>query len=359
MRRILMIFLLLVWSSAFSGVRAGVYSMPEKPGDQPVGPLVEKDAVKPLPSDLFKGALDTQRGLLTDKLLSKSVELKRQDYLKKIDSLQAKVRAGQATVNDQVNLSAYLIWTGNFTDAIQLLDPLARGEQGKHFMVLSNLATAYQLAGQMERVSSYLQQASDHWPQEWPGLTPEQLKFYRQVENYQLRLVLRRQAEANQPGGARRHPEGVDALFGPVDAPVRFVGADGKYVAGAIAPAEREKLPKDALAIVQQLCLWLPLDTRLFWLYGELLNAQGTDYINEAYKVLEECVDQRNWESPELRLHRRTLLENRPQPPVAPAKDTVRLLPSIRTLLLVGGAAVAAIGLLGYFQYRELRRRRS
>lgn len=354
MRRILMMVLLLAWGTVACGARAGVYSMPEKPGEQPVGPLVAKDGVKPLPFELFKGALDAQRGLLTDKLLSPEVAQKRQEYLKKLDALQAKVRGGSATVEDQVDLSACLIWTGKFTEAIQLLDPLARGEQQRHFMVLSNLATAYQLAGQLERVGDYLQQARDHWPEQWPGLTPEQLKFCRQAETVQLRLALRRKAEANQPGGSRRQPDGVDALFGPAGAPVRFVGASGQYEAGALAAAERDKLPKDALAIVQQLCLWLPLDTRLYWLYGELLNAQGTEYINEAYKVLEECVDGRNWESPELREHRRTLRENRPQP-AAPAS----WLPDTRTLVLVGSAAAAALGLLGYFQYRELRRRRS
>ncbi|MBL8795859.1 MAG: hypothetical protein JNM56_18285 [Planctomycetia bacterium] len=357
MRRILISALLLACGTLSGGARAGVYLASDNPADQPIGPLVTKDEVKPLPYELFKGALDAQRGLLADKLLSKEVEQKRQEILKKIAALQGKVFADSATVNDQINLSAYLIWTGKYTEAVQLLDPLARGEQRGNFMVLSNLATAYQLAGQMERAPGYLQQARDHWPEIWPGLTPEQLKFYRQVENYQLRQLLRRQAEANQPGGGRRQHEGVDAIFGSADAPVRFVGAGGQYEAGALAPAEKEKLPKDALAIVQQLCLWQPLDTRLYWQYGELLNAQGPEYINEAYKVLEECVDPRNWDSTELRAHRRTLLENRPQPPAAQTPPSI--LPERHKLVLGGVAAVVVIGLLGYFQYRELRRRRS
>ena len=34
-------------------------------------------------------------------------------------------------------------------------------------------------------------------------------------------------------------------------------------------------MPKDAILIVQQLLIWTPDDYRLYWLLGELLNAQG------------------------------------------------------------------------------------
>ena len=38
---------------------------------------------------------------------------------------------------------------------------------------------------------------------------------------------------------------------------------------------EKAKLPKYAIEIVQQLLVWLPEDARLYWLLGELYNAQG------------------------------------------------------------------------------------
>jgi hypothetical protein len=67
---------------------------------------------------------------------------------------------------------------------------------------------------------------------------------------------------------------------------VRFVGPDGKYQAGALAPEEAKKLPADAVDIVQQLLLWMPHDHRLYWLLGELYNARG-EYAT-AYKIFDE-----------------------------------------------------------------------
>jgi hypothetical protein len=47
-------------------------------------------------------------------------------------------------------------------------------------------------------------------------------------------------------------------------------------------------LPDDAVAIVQQLALWLPADGRLLWQLGELANAHGD--VRTAAAVLEGCV---------------------------------------------------------------------
>jgi hypothetical protein len=200
-------------------------------------------------------------------------------------------------------------------------------------------------------VADYLQQARDNWPSKWPGMTKEQLRWYREVERLQLRLALLRRAEAaRQPAGSVRPADTVDALFGDREAPLRFVGDSGQYEAGKLAAAEQKKLPKDALAMVQQLALWLPEDTRLYWLLGELWNAEGQN--EEAYKVLDDCVYGRRYDAPELKDHRRILLEALKPPPAPPSWfDPQRL-------VVVGAGAIAVIALLGYFQFREIRRRR-
>jgi hypothetical protein len=53
------------------------------------------------------------------------------------------------------------------------------------------------------------------------------------------------------------------------------VNEAGAYQPGALAAAERAKLPPDAIPIVQQLLFWFPQDARLYWLLGELYAADG------------------------------------------------------------------------------------
>jgi tetratricopeptide (TPR) repeat protein len=75
--------------------------------------------------------------------------------------------------------------------------------------------------------------------------------------------------------------------------PVRFVNEAGEYEPGALAAAEKAKLPPDAIAIVQQLLLWFPTDARLYWLLGELYAADGE--LESAQKILDECAWSRQY----------------------------------------------------------------
>jgi len=78
-----------------------------------------------------------------------------------------------------------------------------------------------------------------------------------------------RRAEQREKG-ARAPVEKWDDLFH-----VAFTGPSGEYEAGNIAADQKEQLPADAVATVQQLLIWLPDDLRLYWLLGELYNAKG------------------------------------------------------------------------------------
>ena len=89
----------------------------------------------------------------------------------------------------------------------------------------------------------------------------------------------------------------VDDLFG-----VKYVGESGKAEAGALAAAERKKLPDDAVAVVEQLALWLPADGRLLWQLGELANALGD--VRTAAAILDGCVTEFAIAAPELRSRR-------------------------------------------------------
>jgi tetratricopeptide (TPR) repeat protein len=353
-------------------LRAGLYNAAE-----PIeGPVVAQDGVKALGFSQFEDVLSSLIGIgIQPPPGSKQADsLKRRQYLARRDELQAKARAGHITTEERVNLSAYLIRLRQYEEAVQLLEPVAAQER-QNFMLFANLATAHQLAGRLDRALAYLEQTKDVWPTDWPGLTKEQLKWFRTAEKYHLELVKLRYRElARPPSGRSSAGENLDDLFHGDRGPVRFTGENGRYEAGKLAAAERAKLPANALAIVQQLVLWLPEDTRLYWLLGELYNANGD--VEAAAKIFDECVGNvRRFSAPDLRAHRMVVQEAKPKiasslldleadragtPTVnTPAGDSVpSWLPDIRQLVTVGALAGLAVIVLAYFQVREMRRRR-
>jgi tetratricopeptide (TPR) repeat protein len=342
------------WLFPRSNLQAGLYhrALPAP------HPEISSQGVKPLPAALFR------RDVLEDilKVSMPQTSEVRSKVMKNRDELLAKARSGRLTEEDQVNLSGFLIRLGQYQDAIDLLTPVATREC-RNFMIFANLATAEQHAGQLERAVSHLQQAQDVWPQELPGLSREQLNWFRQVEKYHLLLVRHRWAQARQ--SAQSQPR-LDPLFVKDSQPVRYVGDSGQYEAGKIAAAERAKLPPDALAILQQLLIWLPDDTLLYWQYGELLNANG-DVISAA-QVFDDCRGRRRFDADELKEHRQIVAEAaqaKSQESMLSSEETdqgssggASWLPDRNKLWAAGTIFALIVVVLIYFQIREIRRRR-
>jgi tetratricopeptide (TPR) repeat protein len=337
---------------------AGVYD----PADFLHGPEPGGQGSHALPYTQFQALL---RDLIS---VNRSGSERQRSFAARRDGLLEKVRHGSATIDERIELSACLIRLRQYDEAISVLMPLSR--ERSNFMVYANLGTAEQLAGRLDRALSSLQQVRDVWPSEWPGVSKTRLEWYREVEGYQSRLVRRRYAEAVRSGGGRsQQPQKLDDLFGDGKEPVRYVGESGQYEVGAMAARERSKLPSDAIAIVQQLLLWMPEDTRLYWQLGELYNAAGDT--DAARRIFEDCVDNRRFEAPELRAHRQIVRESAPKAgplllePEVEAPTTASespaaadWLPNTGKLIAVGGVAAAVVMILLYLQVRELRRRR-
>ncbi len=321
--------------------QAGLYH----PAEPLLGPQIAKQQVQPLPFRLFHGYVIedlTNIGVPQSKL--------REKYLERRDELQAKARQGKLAEEDAVNLSAYQIRLRQFQEAIDVLTPLA-SRDCRNFMVFANLATAEQLTpGQLERAFNHLEQVQVVWPRQQSGLSPEQLEWFRQVEKFHLRLLRLRAREGTS------RPESVDALFGKDGNPVRFVGESGQFEPGQLAAAEKEKLPKDAVAILQQLLVWLPDDTRLYWQLGELYNANGD--LESAYKVFDDCIWKYRFETPELKAHRQLVSEALQSQSPAEMNGAESWLPETRKIILWGGVFGLIVAALGYLQLREFRRRR-
>jgi hypothetical protein len=185
---------------------------------------------------------------------------------------------------------------------------------------------------------------------------------------------LRNREAAAQRGARQKGAVTLDEIFSNDQGPVLFVGDSGQYEAGKIAAREKEKLPKDAIAIVQQLLLWIPggpglEDTRLYWLLGELYNARN--FPGTAKDIFNVCVFSRGYTFPEIREHQKIVRAALPAPasvaakfeppsqtPPAslPAPETRRM--NMHHVVLIGGVAgVVVLGLI-FLQVREIRRRR-
>jgi tetratricopeptide (TPR) repeat protein len=235
------------------------------------------------------------------------------------------------------------------------LEVLKRAEtqNPRDFWALTSLASAYQANCQPGEAVRYLEIAQDFPPPAaWADAFGYSPTWIKTVERAQLKLLRLRLREAgSRPEGRQGPPPNVDELF-----PARFVAPGVAYEAGKIADAEKAKLPADAIAVVQQLLLWMPEDTRLYWLLGELYNARGD--LEAADVIFDACVGSRGFGSPALREHRRLVKEAlaAQAPPAPPTHDWK---PTEGKLLVVGVASGLILFALAYFQVRQLVRRRS
>jgi tetratricopeptide (TPR) repeat protein len=225
------------------------------------------------------------RGFLLDQKTLRTIAIKpsagapansfRLLYLDAAAKLEKVAKERKLSADEKADLGAVLVRLGEIPKAITLLRT-AHLEHPNHFAIAANLGTAWQLAGELDQAALCLQEAV--------RLAPGKLQ---QAEEYHLKLVRFRKQKKG----------GLDDLFG-----IRYVGDDGKYEPGKLAAAERKKLPEGAVAIVQQLALWLPADGPLLWQLAELANIH--DDFKVAAAMMDGCITQFGIQSPELRLNR-------------------------------------------------------
>jgi len=287
---------------------------------------------------------------------------KHQEYLARID--ERKARIASLDTDAIAGLSADLLRMRRYEEAINLLHPLSRDRVKSGFLVWSHLTRAHLARNELnEAVEAQTTAVFDYpFPKRFPNRTPLELAWLRTLEkDYFLPLIRSRRAE----GTSSNVRDTLDPLFrypstekGKPGVPIGFLADDGQYRFDGIAETARAALPADAIAIVQQLLLWMPDDSRLMWLLGELYRARGE--IETASAIFDECVrEPRNYSSPVLMEHRQVL---RAELEARLAVEEARLAAeatSVRNRKLAVGLGV---GTLIFFllrsQWREIVRRR-
>lgn len=246
-------------------VRAGLY--------------YSREQFNELPSQ-WRGFLIDQRLLRTLALPPRTdgpVNPYRSRYQEHANELSQLARQRPLTADEAADLGALLVRLGDVPRALDVLREAQR-RSPHHFHIVANLGTAWQLQGDLFQAIACLVEAV--------RLAPGMVQH---VEEYQLKLVrCRRQA-----GRAIQ----LDDLFG-----VRYWVNEGSDQIGQLTATERQKLPRNAVALVQQLALWLPADGLLLWQLAELAAVHGD--LQVAAAMLDGCVTEFGMNAPELRRRR-------------------------------------------------------
>ncbi|MCS7159017.1 MAG: tetratricopeptide repeat protein [Gemmatales bacterium] len=209
---------------------------------------------------------------------------RRQRYQEQVQELEKRRLERPLTADQAADLGALYLRLGEPQRALSVLRQ-AYQEHPRHFAIVANLGTAWQRNGNLEQAAILLEQAVQLAPPSW-----------QRYEQYHLRLV---QERRRRSGESLLH---LDDLFG-----VRYENPDGTYPPLQAAPQLRHQLPEDALAIVQQLLLWLPDDAALVWQLAELAVLYGE--VNVAQQLFDLLVTAWGVASPKVRAHRQALRE--------------------------------------------------
>jgi hypothetical protein len=237
------------------------------------------EEINPLPAQWRGFLLDQRllRGLAFPVTTKTPATALRIQYAKHLAELEKAAKSKQLTADELADLGALYVRLGNPARAVSLLRE-AHGRHPRHYRIVSNLGTAWQLQGDLEQAETCLREAV--------RLAPGNLQ---RAEEYQLRLVSSRR---QQPGR-----QDLDPLLD-----VHFVNEKDEYEPGKLAAAQRKKIPSGAVADLQLLALWLPADGRLLWLLAELAAVHGD--LRTAASIMDGCVSDFALRCPELKRHR-------------------------------------------------------
>jgi hypothetical protein len=348
-------------------VRAGVYTP-----DEPTPFKVRPDGVaEPLAfGPQFEGPFALYFATLTnsaDERTAAQRGSKNDDRTKLLLRIEELKRGADRSPPGLATLAAAYLRANQPAEALNLLAPRSR-DRIPDFRVLANLAHTYATRAEWNEADRTHQAAilDAEFPDDLPGTTPDQRAWLRKVEReyYRKWLVIHRQRAAD-----RTPPEKEDVfpLF-----PVRFVNDAGAYEPGKLAAAEKAKLPPDAIAVVQQLLLWAPWDTALYWLLAELYAADGQ--LGAADTIFFQCANSRQYSNRAVLMdHRRAVqvvkakedAERKPAELVLPSADPTpadkpdgsRFLPDRSQVMVIGGAFGLIALALAALQVRAVVRR--
>jgi len=172
-------------------------------------------------------------------------------------------KSRELSADELADLGALHMRLGQAEKAVGILRAANR-RHPEHFRIAANLGSAWQQSGDLAQATAALEEAV--------RLAP---KHHRPVEELHLKLV---RARAKEKKGESR----LDDLFG-----VDFA---------------KDKLPANALALVQELALILPFDARLLWQLAEIANAHGD--VRTAVNLLDGAVVELGLQSDEARKSR-------------------------------------------------------
>jgi tetratricopeptide (TPR) repeat protein len=311
--------------------------------------------------------------LLAEYLNALDASPSRQNNLdrKKYTDRVAIIRSKPLNMTDRqtiADLGAAYLRLGQTDDAIAILAPRGRDRQ-PDFRILANLAHVHAARGEWRDALDWHLNCFDltEIPDDLPGTTAEQRQWLKKMELQFYRRWLMVHNERRQSNAL---PADFD-IFPLFDA--KFVNDEGVYQAGVLSAVERSKLPPDAVAIVQQLVLWAPWDTDLYWLLGELYAAEGR--LREAEIIFNQCADGRQFANRKVFMAHRGAIRDAVAalPPetnptdaplfsTQPSEESVQQagessLPSLPAVLIAAAVFLSLACLLMILQIRAMRRR--
>ncbi len=318
-------------------------------------PVGSDGVARPLPFNEFKRRL----AVLTNAMVEpKFGEKDNADRLRFLDRARAHENTPKLSSSEAAAVAVDLLRAGQSDQALNLLGPRTSDRRPDYF-VFTTLGHIHAARGEWSEALRYHQEGllDTAMPKELKGLSPTQRDWWQNLDQeYVAHFYRIRNHEAEKRRGLNptdldhaNEQEDVLALFplsqdDKTQTPLRFVNEKGEYEPGVLADAEKAKLPPDALAIAQQLVLWYPTETRLYWLLAEIYAALGD--LDSAIAIFDELAWSRQYGNRKVLMdHRsaiRAAIDARPKP-VEPEIEDAPI--SMKTVMIYFGV-VGAIGVI-------------